>query len=61
MKPLIVMQSLLIVIIILVCFNCKTEAKEDYIEHTENDSIEEVNYVVLKEKPSNLKTPEGMI
>ena len=55
MKFQLKIQKLLILTVILMCFNCKTETKKKV------QAKKEKTYEILKEKPSNLKVPEGMI
>lgn len=54
-------QRLLIATAILMCFNCKTETKEEHSKLAVEQAKKEVVYEVLKEKPSDIETPEGMI
>ncbi len=54
-------QRLLVIAILLVCFNCKNETKETPKNNVIEQEIKEEVYDVLKEKPSNIVTPEGMV
>lgn len=54
-------QRLFIVTTILMCYNCKTETKENHSKSKKEQIKKEVVYEILIEKPSDLETPEGMI
>lgn len=54
-------QKLSIFTLILFCFSCKSETKKENFRTTETPIQKEESYKILKEQPSAITTPDGMV